>query len=442
MIAHDLSSAEEWRRHWKLALSAFVGASMMSIAVPSLGAFMVPLEQEFGWTRAQMSSGLMIYAVLGVLCSPFLGNMIDRWGPRRFAVPGVILCGLAFALFGTVTGSAWHLLALWLVFSIACQVPRPLVWVTAISSEFNAARGLAIAVVVTGGTVGGMIAPIVATELIASVGWRLAYVIMGVAWGGISGLFCLLYFYGRRDRMALALAAHEKVAEIVLPGLSVAEGVRSANLVKLCLATLLANTVNVGLLVHLIPILNGSGLDRTSAAWLVGLGSSGAILGKFLCGLAVTRFRGTIVMAVVCVFLMAACLLFMGTSTSVAERSLPVILHSISAGGIISMFPYLTSRYFGLRAYGTLFGFVASMMALGVGLGPLLGGLLYDGTGSYTLFLSLGFIVTAAAGLLLLSMGKYPIFDEIEAQPIPVPSLTPALQTGVAKFANRFEGDQ
>ncbi len=432
-IAHELSSAEEWRRHWKLALSAFVGASMMSIAVPSLGAFMVPLEQEFGWTRAQMSSGLMIYAVLGVLCSPFLGNMIDRWGPRRFAVPGVIFCGLAFALFGTVTGSAWHLLALWLVFSIACQVPRPLVWVTAISSEFNAARGLAIAVVVTGGTVGGMIAPIVATELIAALGWRLAYVIMGVSWGGVSGLFCLLYFFGRRDRMAAALVAKEKVEELVLPGFSVAEGVRSANLVKLCLATLLVNTLNVGLLVHMIPLLSGTGLDRTSAAWLIGLGGGGAILGKLLCAFAVTRIRGNIVAALVCVVFMAACLLFMGTSTSVAERSLPVLLHSIASGGTTSLLAYLTSRYFGLRAYGTLFGFVASMMALGVGLGPFFGGLLYDGTGNYTLFLTLGVVVTGAAGLLMLSMGKYPNFDEIGAPPTPVPSPAPRLNTGVAK---------
>ena len=110
-------AAAEWRGHWKLVMAATVGATMMSIALTSLGAFIGPLEQAFGWKRAQISSGTLLFSVASIFLAPVLGGMIDRWGPRPFAVAGCTLTGMAFAAFGSVTNSIVHWLALWALFS-------------------------------------------------------------------------------------------------------------------------------------------------------------------------------------------------------------------------------------------------------------------------------------------------------------------------------------
>jgi len=99
------TAAQEWRAHWPLVFAGLLGFSLSAIASISLGVFTQPLEAAFAWSRKEVNAGVLAYSVGMVVLSPLFGNMVDRWGPRRVGIPGVILTGLAFALFGTATGS-------------------------------------------------------------------------------------------------------------------------------------------------------------------------------------------------------------------------------------------------------------------------------------------------------------------------------------------------
>src|SRR5690606_17491232 len=101
--AHD----REWASHWPLVLTSLLGVSLATIGTYSAGLFLGPLEAEFGWTRTQVTSGLLIYALIAVPLSPFVGVAIDRWGARRLAIPGSVATGLAFAAFAFTNGSQW-----------------------------------------------------------------------------------------------------------------------------------------------------------------------------------------------------------------------------------------------------------------------------------------------------------------------------------------------
>jgi MFS family permease len=400
-------AAEEWRQHWKLALASAVGISMASMALGSLGAFMQSLEREFGWTRAEISSGFSIFALSAIILSPVLGTAVDRWGPRRFGVAGTLICGAGFAMFGTATASAAYWIALWVLFSAAATVVRPLVWSAAISSEFDASRGLALALVIAGSGLGGVVAPMLAGFLIDAVGWRLAYAVMGLGWGGLAWIICYFFFYGRSDRLGSA-AGRTKHADAVLTGVSARTGLASFTFVRLAGSTFLLNTTALAIAVHTIPLLTGTGLSRADATMVAGMHGMGTIMGQLLSGTFADRLPGNRLCAAVDTLLVAGCALLLIPTDSFYLRLISILCIGISTGAHTYLIPFLTTRFFGLRAFGKIYGVIASISAICVGLGPVLAGYIYDRTQSYDTLLMIGVPAGIIATLLTLSLGPYP----------------------------------
>jgi MFS family permease len=95
-------------------------------------------------------------------------------------------------------------------------------------------------------------------------------------------------------------------------------------------------------------------------------------------------------------------------SGSPVWRALPVVLFGMAGGAEPHMLSYLISRHFGLRAFGKIFGGLSSVIAVSVGLGPVVAGLIYDRTHSYRFFLLGGIPVALLAALLILSLRAYP----------------------------------
>src|SRR5262249_54626104 len=161
-----------------------IGLSLPGISIVTMGAFIAPLEAAFGWSRAEVTSGLTIYSLVAVVGQPVVGRMVDLWGPRRIALIGVLLSGITFSLFATTDGSMSGWLLRWLLYSLAVQFCQLPVWSSAVASEFQAGRGMALAVASTGASWCSMIAPICATWLIGSHGWPIAYLVIGIVQAG------------------------------------------------------------------------------------------------------------------------------------------------------------------------------------------------------------------------------------------------------------------
>jgi MFS family permease len=264
------------------------------------------------------------------------------------------------------------------------------------------------------GAIGGVISPIYASTLIDAFGWRGAYTVMGLSWGGIAFLFCYPFFHSRLD--TVREPRKDVKAEQPKPGYTFHEGLRSAAFAKLVLSVLLANSLYVGVHVHMVPMLMQSGMPRGEAAWIVGLCITAAVPGQLLCGWLADRMHGTYISAVSIAILALTCALLLIKTDSLILRILPAITVSVVGGERAHMIPYLSSRYFGLRAFGRIFGFVSSAIAISVGLGPLVAGYVYDTTHSYDLLLMSGIPICAVAIALTLALGKYPE-HKLEAEP-------------------------
>ena len=135
---------------------------MAALRTSMLEAFMQPMQAAFGWSRSQFSLGFTIQMLPGLAFPPLIGLLIDHWGPRRVAVAGAIVVGLALALFATATGSIANWFVLWLIYGVAGQLIGVNLWHAAVASVFDASRGLAISVIMSGSALAGIVGPIMA----------------------------------------------------------------------------------------------------------------------------------------------------------------------------------------------------------------------------------------------------------------------------------------
>ena len=120
----------EFARGWKLILASFIGMMAGLTALPfyAYGVFAIPLEEAFGWTRAETNSALMFQTigVLGIL--PFLGWFCDKYGVRRIALISLFLFGLAFAAMSLLQGNIYQYYITALLFGIVGAGTLPITW--------------------------------------------------------------------------------------------------------------------------------------------------------------------------------------------------------------------------------------------------------------------------------------------------------------------------
>jgi MFS family permease len=420
MVARPLAGAAraEWHAHWTLVLASSLGYAMVAIPTMTLGAFMAPLEAAFGWTRAELTAGLIVQSLVSIVGQPLVGRMIDRFGPRRIALIGLALSGCAFSAFSLMDGSVALWLGLWFLVATVTQLIYPPVWAAAVTSEFDAGRGPALAITLSGGAIVTLTGPVLATLLIEHVGWRSTYPILGLGPSFVLFLLCYFLFTSRLDRRRRPT---EAVAVAPLVGASAREGLRSPTFYKLLFATLVGNPMVAGIMIHLIPILSGSGLSREQAAIVAGVLGPSAVVARLLCGALVARVPGHWLAAVMMALPIGGAVMLMSPSDSMLLRLIAVSFVGMSSGAQMKMNIYLASRHFGLRAFGTFLGFISMTFTVATGFGPFIAGSLFDLAGDYHLMLMLTIPLAVIGGLILLWIGDYPE-DQPEATAAAQPS--------------------
>lgn len=418
--ARPESSWHEWKEGGTLVLASAVGFSFFSVLLAATGLFFEPLSKEFGWSRSLLSAGPSLATLLTALFSPFYGALIDRVGSRRLALPGIVLVMASTASFALANGSKAQWIALWVVFGIVLTTIKSTIWTTAVAGVFEKGRGLALGVTVAGTAVAQAVVPPLGNFLIEQTGWRSAFVWFSLGWGGLTLLLCALFLYDVHDRARRAALKQGGVAAarstLHLPGLAPRQALRNRAILQLALSTFLVMVFTVGLTIHLFPILTESGVTRENAAWLTALTGVAGIIGKLATGWLLDRYRpnwiGGLTMGITAVTFFI--LIFAINITAAVIFGL--LVNGYAAGTKMQICAYLTAGYAGLRHFGAIYGAMSALVALASGLGPFLAGLSYDHAGGYGAFLWAGVFGCIASGALLITLPRYPDWDETEAE--------------------------
>ncbi|HEX8055783.1 MAG TPA: MFS transporter [Novosphingobium sp.] len=407
------TASAEWRAHWTLVLAAAAGVSLSAVSVSSLGVMMEPLEQEFGWSRTQISLGTSLVSFMAFFLAAAAGLAIDRLGARFVGIVAAALMCAGVALMSAVAGELWQWWCLWIIVGLSAAA-MPTVWLTPISSLFQTGRGLAVAITLSGSGISTSLVPIVANHLLAEYGWRGAYIGLGAIWAAVALPLILLFFRGAGRPKVATQAATEPSAP--LPGLTAREGFASPKFYKLALAAFLSMSAGVALILNLVPVLRYTGLTPATAAAVAGVIGVATIVGRIAGGWLMDRMSAGKIAALSsagAIALPALLLLAPGSATAAAAG---VAIYGLMGGAKVPAVAYLASRHFGARAFGTLYGAINTAIALGVGLGPLIANYVYDLTKSYTPVMWTAVPFLAVAALFYLSLGPYPDFTKQEQE--------------------------
>jgi len=399
----------EWKQNWTVVLAACAGMVVASLISYSNGLFIEPLEKEFHWTRAQIMSGNSIAATLAVVFAPFLGLLVDRVGPRRIGIAGVIVVCGSIALFSLATPDVGQWRLLWLPLALGIILVQPMVWTGAVAGLFSAGRGLALAATLCGSSLASFAVPWITGKLISGFGWRMAWVGLGGIVLAITLPIIFLFLTSKRDRertapvMQIDAILRQSNLFTVLQS-----GVLSRRFLQLLVAGVLIVLVVVTMAVSTVPILSASHIDRNTAILIAGLIGVTSIIGRLSAGALLDRMDGRFIAAACVCLPVVGLLLLLEMPGSVPAAVIAVLIFGLSMGAELDIFAYLTSRYFRSENFGFLFGTLGGFLGLATGNGPFLLNKVYDITGSYAPAMWAAMPLCLLSAVLLFFLGPYP----------------------------------
>ena len=403
----------KFRTPWLVVGGAIAGLAVSNgpVLTFTFGIFLKPLTADMGWNRAETAFALSIGGILASLLVPVLGRMMDRWGIRRVALPGLVIFTASLAAVGLSPRSFLVFTLLFTLAETAGAIQTPIAYAKAISAWFDRRRGLALGVAMSGIGLGGFVMPQFAELLILHVGWRVAYAGLGVVSLAVSfpavALFVREPEPGEGEVRALR-------GTFGLPGLTPREALTGTLFWRLGIAFFLVAMALAGTVGHAVPLLTDRGLSPAAAAATLGVFGLSTMCGRLLAGYLVDRIFAPYVAAA---FFLApiAGFLLLATATG-SLPALGVALMGLGQGTEIDLIAFLVSRYFGQKGFGQLYGWLFMMFLLGATLGRFLGGVVYDLARSYAPFLIGNAVALVIAVALIIRLGAYAY--PVEREPV------------------------
>ncbi len=355
----------------------------------SMGVFIPAWEAEFGWSRGDMSFSLTLATLAMFFFGTLAGKLGDRFGAATVGAISLFAYGAILALLPLLISDVHHLWAGYIVLAIVGVPSSAIIMIRPITAAFNARRGIAMGIALTGGGIAGFWVPQFVGTLIEAQGWRAAMVALGVL-PCVAAPFVWLGFRGTHE----AAVSRSTVEE----GIEFGAALRMHQFWILSLMAIGMSLGVGGLLVHFVPLLTDLGAEVGKAAQIASLLGLASVCGRIGVGLLLDRFPAALVaVATLLVAASGALLLYM---FGLDFAPLAVMLIGLAAGAEVDLIAYLCSRHFGVRSYGAIYGWQYSVFVLGYGFSPFFVGLMRDSFGNYDLALLASAIAIVTAGVL------------------------------------------
>jgi MFS family permease len=345
-------------------------------AMLALTVFLQPMAETMGWSRTGISTAALLNW-LGMGAGAFAwGALSDRFGTRAVVLCGGVLLGL-----GLVTASRAATLGQFqLLFGIIVGVAAGSFYtpLTATTTRwFTRHRSLAVALVSAGLSVGSAVMGPLARWLISAYDWRFAMLVMGdLVWLVVIPAALLV-----RNPPAPAAGAGSSDAGVGAQ-LTAAQALRTPQFAALALAYFACCAAHSGPIFHMVSHAMDHGVSAMAAATVLSVAALASLCGKIVCGLVADRVgaRRTLVAGLA---LQAVAMSGYLVTHDLATFYAVALVFGVAYGGVMPLYAILVREYFGARIMGTAFGAIAFVSTLGMALGPVTGGWLYDVSGSY-----------------------------------------------------------
>jgi len=406
---------------WKLAGLALLVIGLASGPVwGGVGLWVKALEMHFGWSRAQLTGAFSLAQLEGSILGPLLGYLIDRLGPRRMVLIGLVITGLGFVLFSRTN----NLLTFYVSYSLIMLGTAAGTWLplmTVVNRWFIRKRGLAMAVAAEGSPLGGLLLlPVLAWAITPShFGWSTTALWIGIVFLALA--FPITRFirerpedYGERADGDPSPNASMSQIEVVRtpprdigsrdqPDFTASQAIRTSAFWLITFGHAFSSLLFATLTVHLVPMLTDQGMSLQSSAYvfsvMMGVAAAFQLIGGYIGDRMETR-----VAVAAFGFIQAA-----GFIVAVFVQSMPMailfaVLFGAGFGGRNPLTVAIRAEYFGPNAFATITGISSAPMYLFMLAAPLFAAFIFDTQGSYMIaWLILGGLGSMSGVLFLLA---------------------------------------
>jgi MFS family permease len=368
----------------------------------TFGVFVSPLINNFGWSRAAISGCVTIRSITSGLASLAAGILCDRYGYRKLIFAGVLLVGASYLLTAHI-GSLWQLYiylgALTGIGISAFFVPL----IGVVTRWFGSKATLGSAIVMSGFSLAQVVIPPIATLLIVRYQWEGTITILGIAvllLGTAALHFVRTPSNGSRPLSpvpesgeGLAAEPAENIQPPVEADYSLREALRTPALWIIFAVLMISATSYQMLVIHIVIAAIDEGITPEAAAIILTVSGVTNTLGRLLIG-SIASAIGNKTALILSLVLQAAALFAVAGASDLAVFYIVVAVHGLGYGGTTPILPTLTASYFGTRSIGSIYGVVNVAYTAGGAVGPVVGGYIFDLTGSYyAAFIAAGVIM-------------------------------------------------
>jgi MFS family permease len=373
------------------------------------GLFVRPLQEEFDWTRSSLGTVSFLTTIAVVFSAPLAGSLVDRFGVRLTAMFSAGALAAGFLALGQMNGGFVLYASIQIAMTVLGLGTTAISYCRAINERFDAARGLALGLMLCGTGVGAVFAPMLVGKIIAAEGWRSAYFHMAAA------VLCAipLVFVALGPGGKIATTQAKGVAGGAAATVSTVALLRAPPFLRL-LATFFILALGVsGFVMHLAPMLIDQGVTPTDAATIQAQLGLAVIVGRLIIGALVDYFFAPHVAAVaLCATAGGYALLAVFGPLAAPFGAFAI---GFALGAEVDLIGYLCARYFGMSDYGRRYGTLYGAFALGTGLSPLAIAVIAEHLGGYHTALAACAILVLSAAALLATAPRFKA--QTESQP-------------------------
>ncbi|BCM18823.1 MFS transporter [Mesorhizobium sp. J8] len=374
------------------------GALMTCVALGamfSLAIFLEPMSLDTNWSRTGISSAMTLNFLVMGLGGFAWGAIYDRVGARPVVLAGAVLLGLSLVVASRATSLIVFQLSYGVIVGLAASAFfAPMIALT--TAWFDTNRSLAVSLVSAGMGVAPMTISPFARWLITAYDWRTAMFDIGVmAWV----LLLPAVFLVRQPPAAVAASDGAPAPVTDDPGMSVGQALCSPQFIVLGLTFFACCAAHSGPIFHMVSYAMSCGVAPMAAVSIYSVEGLAGLGGRVLYGVLGDRLgvKPVLVAGLAIQGLVIAAYLTVG---QLEQFYLLAVIFGATYGGVMPLYAVLAREYFGLRIIGTVLGAATMLSSLGMSLGPLAGGMIYDATASYYwLFIGSALIGLGAAGI-------------------------------------------
>jgi len=390
----------ELKRGWVILVACTIalGVSVIVLPIYTAGVFMRALNLEYGWSFGAMSVAPALVSGIAALTAPIVGALIDKIGAKDIAPLSLAASAVVYVGLSLFTTQIW---LFWLGYAILAVVGAGCATVTLsriLATQFYRARGAALAVAMAGIGVASALAPALIQSVIGEHGWRSAYLVLALV---LALAVPVIGIPLRMKRMEIGNPNEGDTSPTAHVSVQMADVVRVPVFWMMAVIYPIISLAVVGMIVHFVPMMTGLGVATERAAMQAGAIGVAVIICRLLIGALIDRVFSPHVAAAamglsaagLCVFLI----------DPVQYGIVGALAVGLATGAEFDLIGYMVSRYFGIRSFGKVYGWLYGVTILAAAASPLIWGFWADAAGTYQalVYFAIGALALATATFML-----------------------------------------